>query len=382
MKIKEVARYCGLTEKAIRLYESRGLVRPITAERNGRNYREYDEKCLRDLMTVSILRRAEFSLEQIATMQKDPAALPRILEEYRASLDANIKNMTEVRDALTAYEATAPGIDALADALIAAIGGEQITERRERMITWRVWDEDLTPEQKQAIYLQFVEKQSKRQRAEDALLALPRRVGRFFGRIWARLRGGIFNHRGRVRGGVICAAIFLVTAMILGGSLGVANKRAAQVERMCVSTVLSSVRELDYLLTNVERAGEYTSDDSARACLILTQLTDAIAVAEALEGESAARANTLAGCMGSFWAVNVNGNRIEGILYDGEVDESELEFIRQLHTDAVAITDKIKSASSYSARYKDIRDGARAFVDKWCDISLDGTGPHWMIVKK
>ena len=62
MKIKEAARCCGLTEKAIRLYESKGLIRPATAENNGRTFREYDQKCIRDLMTVGILRRAEFSL--------------------------------------------------------------------------------------------------------------------------------------------------------------------------------------------------------------------------------------------------------------------------------------------------------------------------------
>ena len=41
MKIKEVARKTGLTEKTIRYYEHRGLVIPASTELNGRSFREY-----------------------------------------------------------------------------------------------------------------------------------------------------------------------------------------------------------------------------------------------------------------------------------------------------------------------------------------------------
>ena len=137
----------------------------------------------------------------------------------------------------------------------------------------------------------------------------------------------------------------------------------------------------------MQNSVEYTYDTAARACFIVTQLTDAIATAEGLGSESVniTRRNDLAGCMGGFLSVSVNGNRIEGILYDGILDESELEFIRLLHVDAVAITESITSEDGmnmrYSAKYKDIREGARAFVDKWCDISLDGECPYWELVK-
>ena len=388
MKIKEVARYCGLTEKAIRLYESKGLVQPITVEKNGRTFREYDEKCVRDLMTVGILRRAEFSLEQIGAMQKDPVSVPHVLSEYREKLTVNIKNMTAVQEVVAAYDSAEPGIDALADALFVTIGGEeQESERREQTIRWRVWDEDITSEQKQAAYLHFVDKQRKKERAEDILLAAPRCVGGFLGRIWSKLRGSILNERGRVRGGVFCVAMLLLIAIILGGNLVSANKRMAEMERGCMNAVVSSVRELDYLLTNVQNSREYTHDDSVRACFILTQLTDAITAAEGLCGESVnmKRRNDLSGCMGGFLAVSVNGNRIEGILYDGETDECELEFIRRLHADAVAITHDITAEDGlnirYSAKYKDIREGALAFVDKWCDISLDEGCPYVDIIK-
>ena len=55
MKIKEAAALCGLTEKAIRLYEAKGLIHPASEERGGRIFRDYDDACIRELMTVGIL---------------------------------------------------------------------------------------------------------------------------------------------------------------------------------------------------------------------------------------------------------------------------------------------------------------------------------------
>ena len=243
MKIKESAQHCGLTEKAIRLYESKGLVSPVTAEKNGRIYRDYDEKCIRDLMTVGILRRVGFSMEQIGAMQKDSSQISDILEEYGEKLASDIENMTAAREAMAVYDCADSGIDVLADALLAALGGgEEKSVQREQTIRWRVWDEDITAEQKQTAYLQFTQKQSKRERAEEILLTVPRRVGGFFGRIWSELRCGVVNERGRVRGGVLSAVIFLLMAMILGGNLAAANKRMDEMQQECVNAVFSSVR--------------------------------------------------------------------------------------------------------------------------------------------
>ncbi|MBQ8577183.1 MAG: MerR family transcriptional regulator, partial [Clostridia bacterium] len=68
MHIKEAAALCGLTEKAIRLYEEKGLITPTLTEKNGRMFRDYDENTVAALKTVAALRRAFFSLEQIAEM--------------------------------------------------------------------------------------------------------------------------------------------------------------------------------------------------------------------------------------------------------------------------------------------------------------------------
>ena len=307
MKIKQAAQFCGLTEKAIRLYESRGLISPVTVEYNGRIFREYDEACLRELMTVGTLRRAGFSMDQIGTMQKDVGSISDILRQYADQLCIDIEHMTSVKAVIEVCTDGGEDIYTLAEALRRAMGDSKM-EDDARPIRFRVWDEDLSGEQKQAEYVRFWQKQARRERTENAILAVPRRVGGFFGRIWSKLRGSVVNERGQVRGGVICAVIFLLIAIILGGNLVAANRRAEAVERACVNAVFSSVRELDYLLTNIEQSGEYTQDDAARACLIATQLTDAITVAEGICGESVSltRQNDLASFVGGYLQVSVN----------------------------------------------------------------------------
>ena len=79
MKIKEAARATGLTEKTIRYYESRGLVVPAARELNGRSFRDYSEADVEALRTVATLRRARFSVEQIARMREDPSCIPDVV---------------------------------------------------------------------------------------------------------------------------------------------------------------------------------------------------------------------------------------------------------------------------------------------------------------
>lgn len=104
MKIKEAARTCGVTEKAIRLYEEKGLIHPKHTEQNGRIYRDYDEETLRELQTVAGLRQSFFSMEQIAAMQREPGSIPDIFDAYR-------KELREQYDRLTALIARADALD-------------------------------------------------------------------------------------------------------------------------------------------------------------------------------------------------------------------------------------------------------------------------------
>lgn len=87
MKIKEVMKRTGLSEKSIRYYENMNLITPRLYERNGRSFRDYSEEDIRELQTVAILRKARFSIENIRRMKEDPAAIPGILTEYRDALE-------------------------------------------------------------------------------------------------------------------------------------------------------------------------------------------------------------------------------------------------------------------------------------------------------
>jgi DNA-binding transcriptional MerR regulator len=110
MKIKEAAALCGLTEKAIRLYEAKGLIHPVSEERGGRTFRDYDDACIRELMTVGILRHANFSMEQIGEMQTSPERIPEIFAAYREEIRANAAQLSALAARIEAIDA-----DALAD---------------------------------------------------------------------------------------------------------------------------------------------------------------------------------------------------------------------------------------------------------------------------
>ena len=62
VKISEVERIVGLSKKAIRLYESRGL---LTVERVPNGYREYSDEDVEKLKQIKLLRLAGISVSDI-----------------------------------------------------------------------------------------------------------------------------------------------------------------------------------------------------------------------------------------------------------------------------------------------------------------------------
>lgn len=63
MRVKDVERLTGLSTKAIRLYEEKGL---ISVERNPVNdYRDYSMENVRQLRLIKLLRYFDFSLSEI-----------------------------------------------------------------------------------------------------------------------------------------------------------------------------------------------------------------------------------------------------------------------------------------------------------------------------
>lgn len=64
MRIGEVARACGLTRRAIRFYEARGLITQI--ERDDHDGRLYSPEVVDELEDIALARRADLSLVEVA----------------------------------------------------------------------------------------------------------------------------------------------------------------------------------------------------------------------------------------------------------------------------------------------------------------------------
>ena len=83
MKIKEVISQTGLTDRAIRLYIENGLVTPENQKsytgRNNYNFTQEDVECFEQ---IALLRKADFSLEQIKTLKLGGESAREVLLEY------------------------------------------------------------------------------------------------------------------------------------------------------------------------------------------------------------------------------------------------------------------------------------------------------------
>lgn len=66
MRIGELAKATGVSAKALRLYESRGLLRPCSHSMAG--YRLYGTESLRRLQQILVLRKAGFALAEIGPL--------------------------------------------------------------------------------------------------------------------------------------------------------------------------------------------------------------------------------------------------------------------------------------------------------------------------
>lgn len=92
MTIKDVSRMSGLSERALRYYDSIGLLRP--SGRTEAGYRLYDAADLARLRQILLYRELEFPLEEIAGLLEMSA------EERGAALDRQIALLTRKRDRL------------------------------------------------------------------------------------------------------------------------------------------------------------------------------------------------------------------------------------------------------------------------------------------
>ncbi len=100
LSITEVCRRTGLSARALRFYEARGLVR---AQRSAAGQRRYGASEVARLHQVTVLKRAGFSLSQIAALTGEAwLDLDRLIAAQVADLTAR---RVSIDDALTGLDA-------------------------------------------------------------------------------------------------------------------------------------------------------------------------------------------------------------------------------------------------------------------------------------
>ncbi len=84
MKIREVEKITGLTAKAIRLYEEKGLIR---VSRQDNSYRDYSEDVIEKLKLIRILRDLDVPLSQIRLHFNGIMTLEELLNDRKAEME-------------------------------------------------------------------------------------------------------------------------------------------------------------------------------------------------------------------------------------------------------------------------------------------------------
>lgn len=83
MKMKEVLERTGLTDRAVRLYIANDLVAPECSRGyTGRNNYDFSEGDVEALQKIALLRKADFSIEQIKALQQGGEGAKEALSQY------------------------------------------------------------------------------------------------------------------------------------------------------------------------------------------------------------------------------------------------------------------------------------------------------------
>lgn len=126
MKIGEVARETGLSEKAIRLYVENGLVKPTVTQSTHRNSYDFSRENIRQLERIAIFRKAGFSLFEISVILEQPERLPELLDSKRQSMEADLSAQAGILSALDRLQSSEIGdVDKVTQTLRFAVASQK-----------------------------------------------------------------------------------------------------------------------------------------------------------------------------------------------------------------------------------------------------------------
>lgn len=128
MNISDVAKRTGLTSKAIRFYEEKGLVTPPLRAENG--YRSYGQQHLQELTLLRQARQVGFNLEEcgeLVALFNNPArhsadVKARTLQKV-AEIEHHIAELSNMREQLLALAESCPGDDSADCPIINGLSG-------------------------------------------------------------------------------------------------------------------------------------------------------------------------------------------------------------------------------------------------------------------
>lgn len=115
MRIKEVCKKTGLTDKAVRLYISNQLINPAFTENYaGRKNYSFSDDDVDVLNKIALLRRYDFSVNDIREMLINKDHVLSILEKHLNNTKQNVEESSMVLANLTnAYDKSVSDIDEL-----------------------------------------------------------------------------------------------------------------------------------------------------------------------------------------------------------------------------------------------------------------------------
>lgn len=98
LRIGQLAAQCGVSAKALRLYEARGLLRPDARSDSG--YRLYGAPALARLNEIGVLKRAGFTLAEIGRLLARQGSAAALVEARIAALQCEVRAKSQALAAL------------------------------------------------------------------------------------------------------------------------------------------------------------------------------------------------------------------------------------------------------------------------------------------
>lgn len=96
MNINELERLTGITRQNIRFYEKKSLLHPNRNPEN--NYREYSDEDIATLKTIKLLRKLDFSLDDIHSVLSAEIPLHTLLEQHLGELQSRKQKLQSCID--------------------------------------------------------------------------------------------------------------------------------------------------------------------------------------------------------------------------------------------------------------------------------------------